>query len=568
MTRDESWISGIYEYADITPSQLAKRLGRSQESVIGKYNPKDDRHNPSDRSTWTINSFKDIRMTAKDGDGNSISPYSNVLEIMSMANLYTYYKGPDNYDLFLEYAEELWKVSHSYRVSMSDIYYCSGCLSEEAEQREMEALEAEAIAEEMGQTEVTSDASQGEENQAAAVSAAAEETSADHTEGTEENQEAASVIIAGVQTAERKAQKEAEAAAAAAASEAVPESTSAVISVPDKQKDSGPTAEREAAVEAESSETAESESTGTAESEAAPEGLTDNPDVSDTAMASPSNLQPDVPVSPEAGDAESQQAPDEAADSSEKTEKTVYSDCPGHVDLVIHMEITGMNEKQNNLFAKDPIGNDESNIDAEEGGWKGWGSYATASARLLSKQDWFEKYGLSVSSISSGNPLTKSEIEAYMMSLPEDLSDTRKNIIRYALESVGKIPYYWGGKPSGPGYSANRFNVLTAPDYKGRVLKGLDCSGWINWVYWSATGKRLPYESTSGLAVLGRKISRKDLQPGDIIVRTGTEAHVIMFLGWTADGRIQCIHESSGPVNNVTVSVRDANWPYCRNLVD
>ena len=36
----------------------------------------------------------------------------------------------------------------------------------------------------------------------------------------------------------------------------------------------------------------------------------------------------------------------------------------------------------------------------------------------------------------------------------------------------------------------------------------------------------------------------------------------------TADGKIQCIHESSGPVNNVCVSVRDANWPYYRRLIE
>ena len=90
----------------------------------------------------------------------------------------------------------------------------------------------------------------------------------------------------------------------------------------------------------------------------------------------------------------------------------------------------------------------------------------------------------------------------------------------------------------------------------------------INWVYWSVTGNRLPYESTAGLAACGTPISRSELQPGDIVLHTGTDAHVIMFLRWTADGKIQCIHESSGPVNNVCVSVRDANWPYYRRLIE
>lgn len=160
------------------------------------------------------------------------------------------------------------------------------------------------------------------------------------------------------------------------------------------------------------------------------------------------------------------------------------------------------------------------------------------------------------------NPLTPSEIDSYMADLPSDLSVTRRELIRYALSSVGKIPYHWGGKASRPDYNGNNFGTLVPADTEGRILKGLDCSGWINWVYWSVTGSRLPYESTSGLALCGTKIGRNELQPGDIVIRTGEDAHVIMFLGWTEDGRIRCIHESSAGVNNVTVSVRDANWPY------
>ena len=82
------------------------------------------------------------------------------------------------------------------------------------------------------------------------------------------------------------------------------------------------------------------------------------------------------------------------------------------------------------------------------------------------------------------------------------------------------------------------------------------------------TGNRLPHESTSGLALCGSPVSRECLQPGDIIIRTGEDAHVIMFLEWTEDGSIRCIHESSANINNVTVGVRDANWPYYRKLID
>ncbi len=544
MTHDEEWISGIYDFSDVTPAEMAARLGRSGKSVMGRFNPKDSRHDRSNPDTWTINTFKNIRMTAQDGDGNAITPYSNVLQIMSMANLYTYFKGVEDYDLFLSYSKKLWELSHSYTVSMSDVYYCSGCMSEDAERREMEELEAAAKAEALGlateeSMETTDSGSEGgEASSDSAVSASA----------------STSVILAGKTTAEKESEAaEAKAAAsrAAAVQETVPESTSGVIVSRRNMKET----------------TAAEETPGTApeNSISAPGQTQESAGAASADSESPQNTEENGETASETGYL-SDATPSDLTDADSMSEtKEELTDCPGHVDLIIHMKIIGLDEA-NSLFELDTIGNDNANL--EENGWQGWNQYTKASARLLSSQDWFEKYGLTVSSISARNPLTEAEIEAYMTQLPADLSETRRDIIRFALNSVGRVPYYWGGKPSAPNYASNSFGILTTPDYKGRVYKGLDCSGWINWVYWSVTGRRLPYESTSGLAVTGTKIQRNELQPGDIIVRTGADAHVIMFLGWTADGKIQCIHESSAAVNNVTVAVRDANWPYYRKIID
>ncbi len=239
--------------------------------------------------------------------------------------------------------------------------------------------------------------------------------------------------------------------------------------------------------------------------------------------------------------------------------------CPGHVDLIVRIKILGM-EEERGLFHVDPVGNSTDNF--EEDGWQGWTLQAMEEAKHLAGQDWYKRYGLTVSAISVRNPLSNSEIDEYMNRLPKEISKTRREVIRFALSSVGRVPYYWGGKADAPDYIGNDFGILISPDKKGRILKGLDCSGWINWVYWSATGKRLPYESTSGLALCGTAISRERLQPGDIILRTGEDAHVLMFLEWTEDGKIRCIHESSTNINNVTIAVRDANWPYYRKLIE
>ena len=65
----------------------------------------------------------------------------------------------------------------------------------------------------------------------------------------------------------------------------------------------------------------------------------------------------------------------------------------------------------------------------------------------------------------------------------------------------------------------------------------------------------------------GRKINRSDLRPGDIIIRTGADAHVVMFLCWTENGSMLVVHETGGITNNVVVSEMTADWPYYRTLI-
>lgn len=560
MTQDETWMSGIYDYSDYTPLNMASRLGRSKDQVLGRYNPKDSTHDPNDPNTWTINSFKEIRMRVTDGDGKPISVYSNVIDIMSMANVYAWYQDAQDYDLFLNYAKELWQASHSYSVSMSDVYYCSGCMDEEAEARERERLEAAARAEEQGY--IT------EEGIGA-------DTAFDQEDYEEQESAPSPVILSGRN--KQAAEKTSETEESENARPAAEESTSAVITVGQNRQSAAAETSETAGVDTEDyqteglvteneiSDSQVSDSAAT-DSEAADSESGRETDIQSESASEHSDSSKPEDASPGGQVSESSQKPETAtaSDASAKAEDH-KTDCPGHIDLIIQMKICGLDDAKG-LFYLDDTGNSESNI--TDNGWPGWTDETKSFVTQLSSQDWFQNYGLSVSVISMLNPLTSAEIESYLERLPEMLSPERRRLIEVALSSVGKIPYYWGGKASHPDFEGNQFGALVSPDTKGRVLKGLDCSGWISWVYWTATGKRLPYESTSGLAVCGTRIGREQLQPGDIIVRTGADAHVIMFLGWTEEGRILCIHESSAGVNNVTVAVRDANWPYYRKLLD
>ena len=241
------------------------------------------------------------------------------------------------------------------------------------------------------------------------------------------------------------------------------------------------------------------------------------------------------------------------------------SACPGHVDLQIQLQVAGLTEEKG-LFARDAAGNNPANL--REGGWPGWNAETRGYVNTLVGEDWYERYGIAVEGVVVRNPLTSLEIDLYMKMVPDGVSAERRNVVRYALASVGRIPYYWGGKPGNPGYMGNRFGVVVSPDADGRFLKGLDCSGWINWVYWSATGKRLGGESTSTLVSCGTAVGKDELLPGDICIRPGENAHVVMFLGWNAEGQMICLQETSGNINNVEVGICTPEWAHYRRLID
>ncbi len=272
---------------------------------------------------------------------------------------------------------------------------------------------------------------------------------------------------------------------------------------------------------------------------------------------------------------ESMEAEEEKQITNDETDVNSKKYCPGHVDLYVKVTIFGF-EDEKGLKTIDLSADDQDENEAAKTleaalagkGWNGWTEERCNEVQRLINQDWFKTYGLSISTINPKNPLTEEEISKYLDGLPDDISKERKAVIKFALESVGKVPYYWGGKASGKNYEINNFGSIVESDYRGRVLRGLDCSGWIQWVYWSAIGDNLNGSySTSSLIGEGEKINRADLQPGDIIIRTGADSHVVMFIGWAGNGNMIAIHENSG-ANNVSVNEVTANYPYYRKLIN
>jgi cell wall-associated NlpC family hydrolase len=89
---------------------------------------------------------------------------------------------------------------------------------------------------------------------------------------------------------------------------------------------------------------------------------------------------------------------------------------------------------------------------------------------------------------------------------PAGASGRIGNVIRYAYAQLGK-PYQWGA--DGPG--------------------SFDCSGF-TMMAWAQAGVALPHSSRAQIGV-GRRVSRSELAPGDLIFRNSPISHVALYIG-------------------------------------
>ena len=497
--KDASWISGLYDLYNYTPQQLAALLGLPETAVTS----------PS----GIIPEFRNISVHFVNSEQQETGSTSNAREIISIINTLHYFGILKDMKTMEDCADKLWNASHKYSVRIGGIYYCDGsCLDEAADgQRDAEEFGTEAAGAQTAGVEPADAVIAGSE--AAGTEAAGAVIAGSEAAGAE----AVGAVIAGSQTAGAEAVEAAVAGSETTGAEAV-----------------------------EAVAGAETVGTAAAGTEAVESGAAGGEPVSSMAASAAEAETAAVASFSDASSVGSGDSDTGPADGSQT--------CPGHVDCTVLAVVKGTAEADSLFQAADTL---EA---VKASGWTGWNADTRNMAGALLAQDWSQEYGLYTVDYPVKGLLNSQEIELYMSLVPEDASRQRKDFVRYALTSVGKIPYYWGGKPSAPGYTGNGFGSLTVPDEDGRLLKGLDCSGWINWVYWSVTGKGLGAQSTGTLLGCGSPVARDELLPGDICIRFNPMAHVVIFLGWTAEGNMLCIQETTGNSNNVEVGTVTSNW--------
>jgi len=84
--------------------------------------------------------------------------------------------------------------------------------------------------------------------------------------------------------------------------------------------------------------------------------------------------------------------------------------------------------------------------------------------------------------------LTQEEINQILANLPKNLSIQQTQVVEKALSLVGKVSYFWGGKSTAINWDSLWGTSMTVTadgsDTTGTIRPfGLDCSGYVAWVY-------------------------------------------------------------------------------------
>ena len=144
--------------------------------------------------------------------------------------------------------------------------------------------------------------------------------------------------------------------------------------------------------------------------------------------------------------------------------------------------------------------------------------------------------------------------------LPDDLDPERKAVVETAVQLVGRVSYFWGGKSLTLGWD-DRWGVPTEVTAAGSGSTGtirpfgLDCSGFVDWTFYNATDGSY-YPGRGGGAATQHSyctnISWSDAQPGDLVFYPD-DSHVGIVGGKDADGNLLIVH-CSGGANGVVIT--------------
>ena len=180
----------------------------------------------------------------------------------------------------------------------------------------------------------------------------------------------------------------------------------------------------------------------------------------------------------------------------------------------------------------------------------------TAVDELLEQREMLEELIGNLTAISA-------DAADILRNLPADLAPERREVIKTACSLVGKVNYFWGGKSLVMGWDS-RWGTVQKVTADGSTSTGtyrpygLDCSGFVDWVFYNATDGGYIIGHGGGAAsqhTYCTGITWNDAIPGDLVFYDDDE-HVGIVGGWDENGDLLIIHCASG-YNNVVITGKE-----------
>ena len=184
--------------------------------------------------------------------------------------------------------------------------------------------------------------------------------------------------------------------------------------------------------------------------------------------------------------------------------------------------------------------------------------YQITAVNELLKPEYAQMMAELIGSFGENMTVNTAEIENLLANLPPDLSAERRAIVTKACELVGKVNYFWGGKSSAIGWDSRWGTPMKVTASGSRTTGtvrpfGLDCSGFVDWVFNNACG----YILSGGGGAHAQHNSCTDIPfaevlPGDLLFYPD-DSHVGIAVGRDKNGEILVIY-CAGGYNNVVLT--------------
>lgn len=169
------------------------------------------------------------------------------------------------------------------------------------------------------------------------------------------------------------------------------------------------------------------------------------------------------------------------------------------------------------------------------------------------------------------------EWELLLRNIPENLSGKRRAVLLAALSLQDKVSYFWAGKSTVNGWDTRwgeKYVVDREGDGSYGTAKpfGLDCSGYITWVFVNASSSQKTASSIGNGSANQWKNSRAivwaDLRPGDLVFKQApgdegiNHVGIAVYIGEDGMWRIaQCGYAGKGVV---LTAMEEGEFRYAR----